>query len=119
LAPDCHRFLEGLIGTSARRALLSHEPPSGQAEVPKAFDRDKQVICRYELEVGPQSTSCLTVGLPVLAEIPVVVTSADATLRQINSFKTAGAREYLTKPLDVQEHLRVIDDELEVVQKVA
>jgi CheY-like chemotaxis protein len=41
--------------------------------------------------------------------IPVVVLSADATERQITRLTEAGAFGYLTKPLDVAELLRIID----------
>ena len=43
-------------------------------------------------------------------EIPVVVISADATRRQIQRLMAAGARNYLTKPLDIGEFFRVIDE---------
>jgi two-component system sensor histidine kinase/response regulator len=43
-------------------------------------------------------------------EIPVVVISADATTRQIQRLLAAGARNYLTKPLDIGEFFRVIDE---------
>jgi CheY-like chemotaxis protein len=43
-------------------------------------------------------------------DIPVVIISADATARQIKRLMAAGARAYLTKPLDVQEFLRVINE---------
>ncbi len=43
-------------------------------------------------------------------EIPVVIISADATSRQIKRLMAAGARAYLTKPLDVQEFFRVINE---------
>jgi signal transduction histidine kinase/ActR/RegA family two-component response regulator len=43
------------------------------------------------------------------SSIPVVIVSADATERQIASFKGAGALDYLTKPIDVQRFLRVVD----------
>jgi CheY-like chemotaxis protein len=42
--------------------------------------------------------------------IPVVVISADATARQIQRLMSAGARSYLTKPLDVSEFFRVIGE---------
>jgi two-component system sensor histidine kinase/response regulator len=42
--------------------------------------------------------------------IPVVVISADATSRQIKRLLDAGARGYLTKPIDVPEFFRVIDN---------
>jgi protein-histidine pros-kinase len=43
-------------------------------------------------------------------KIPVIVLSADATTRQIQQFMTAGARDYLTKPLDVARFSRVIEE---------
>jgi CheY-like chemotaxis protein len=42
--------------------------------------------------------------------IPVVVISADATARQIERLMAAGARAYLTKPLDVTEFYRVLEE---------
>jgi CheY-like chemotaxis protein len=41
--------------------------------------------------------------------IPVVIVSADATSRQIKRLLGAGARAYLTKPIDVAEFFRVIE----------
>ena len=46
---------------------------------------------------------------PRTAGIPVVVVSADATSGQMERFKTAGAHDYLTKPLDVGRLLEVVD----------
>jgi PAS domain S-box-containing protein len=43
-------------------------------------------------------------------DIPVVVISADATSRQIKRLMVAGARAYLTKPLDMQEFFRAINE---------
>ena len=42
-------------------------------------------------------------------DIPVVVISADATSKQIEKLIAAGARDYLTKPLDVQQFLDTLD----------
>jgi CheY-like chemotaxis protein/HPt (histidine-containing phosphotransfer) domain-containing protein len=42
--------------------------------------------------------------------IPVVVVSAEATPGKIERFLAAGARTYLTKPLDVNRLLEVIDE---------
>ena len=44
--------------------------------------------------------------------IPVVVVSAEATAPKIERFLAAGARAYLTKPLDVKRFLEVIDETL-------
>jgi PAS domain S-box-containing protein len=42
--------------------------------------------------------------------IPVVVISADATKAQIQRLLDAGARAYLTKPLDVQQFVQVVGE---------
>jgi PAS domain S-box-containing protein len=46
---------------------------------------------------------------PVTAGIPVVVVSADATPGQIKRLRAAGAADYLTKPLDVQRLLEIVE----------
>jgi CheY-like chemotaxis protein len=43
-------------------------------------------------------------------DIPVVVISADATSRQIERLMAGGAAAYLTKPLDMVEFFRVIEE---------
>jgi hypothetical protein len=45
-------------------------------------------------------------------EIPVIIISADATQGQIERLRAAGARDYLTKPLDIAKFLQVVDDVL-------
>ncbi len=50
---------------------------------------------------------------PSTRDIPVVVISADATRHQIDRLTQAGARAYLTKPLDVKRFLEVVDELLE------
>lgn len=50
------------------------------------------------------------------AGIPVVVLSADATPSQIERLLTAGARNYLTKPFDIEPFLAVVDEFLDPAQ---
>ena len=45
-------------------------------------------------------------------DIPVIVLSADAMPHQIQKALAAGARDYLTKPLDVRRFLQVLKDSL-------
>jgi PAS domain S-box-containing protein len=52
-------------------------------------------------------------------EIPVVVISADATPPQIKRLLSAGAHAYLTKPIDIVEFLRVIDEALSLAEAAA
>jgi PAS domain S-box-containing protein len=47
------------------------------------------------------------------ANIPVIVISADATARQIQQVKEAGVLAYLTKPLNVAEFMRLLDEVLQ------
>ncbi|MQA98865.1 MAG: PAS domain S-box protein [Actinobacteria bacterium] len=47
---------------------------------------------------------------PETRDIPVVVVSAEATPAKIERFLGAGARDYLTKPLDVKKFLEVVDE---------
>jgi PAS domain S-box-containing protein len=49
---------------------------------------------------------------PATRDIPVVAVSAEATPRKIERFLAAGARAYLTKPLDVKQFLEVVDEAL-------
>ena len=48
--------------------------------------------------------------------IPVVILTADATQKQIEKLMTSGARDYLTKPLDIMMFLRVVDEWLKVIK---
>ncbi len=48
-----------------------------------------------------------------VADIPVVVVSADATPMQTQRALTSGALRYVTKPVDVAQLLQIVDDVLE------
>jgi CheY-like chemotaxis protein len=54
---------------------------------------------------------------PATAGIPVVILSADATPSQIERLLTAGARNYLTKPYDIDQFLTVVDEYLNAAVK--
>ena len=53
---------------------------------------------------------------PRTASIPVVMLSADASHEQIQRFRDAGARDYLTKPLDLQNFLSQLDAYLREIE---
>lgn len=46
--------------------------------------------------------------------IPVVILSADAMPHQLMKMINSGAKSYLTKPLDVQEFLKVVDQYIRI-----
>ena len=45
-------------------------------------------------------------------DIPVLVISADATTHRVERLRSAGVRDYLTKPLDVDQFLNAVDTAL-------
>jgi PAS domain S-box-containing protein len=47
---------------------------------------------------------------PETRDIPVVVVSADATSQQVQRLLDAGAKYYLTKPFNMRELLRILDE---------
>ena len=49
---------------------------------------------------------------PPIAGIPVIVISADATAVQVARLLSLGARDYLTKPLDVKKFIAALDEAL-------
>jgi CheY-like chemotaxis protein len=51
-------------------------------------------------------------GEEATAHIPVVIISADATPGEIERTRAAGAVDYLTKPIDVPNFLKVLDERL-------
>ena len=61
-------------------------------------DQDGEQVLR-QLHDDPQTRS-----------IPVVVISADASAGQIQRLLAAGARHYLTKPIEVPRLLRIVND---------
>jgi PAS domain S-box-containing protein len=47
---------------------------------------------------------------PITAEIPVIILSADAMTKQIEQLMKAGAEDYLIKPIDVVQFLKLADE---------
>jgi CheY-like chemotaxis protein/anti-sigma regulatory factor (Ser/Thr protein kinase) len=49
---------------------------------------------------------------PLTREVPVIILSADASRSQVQRLLGVGARDYLTKPIDVRQFMDVIDAQL-------
>ena len=47
---------------------------------------------------------------PAVTNVPVVVVSGDATTYQIETLRSLGVRDYLTKPIDLPRFRRVVED---------
>jgi len=68
------------------------------------------VLLDLHLPDGPGLDVLLTLRSdPATAHVPIVVLSADASPSHVRSLLEAGAERYLTKPLDLDEVLRVLD----------
>lgn len=50
---------------------------------------------------------------PATQKTPVIILSADAMLEHIDDLLAGGVCAYLTKPIDIQEFLRVVEESLE------
>ena len=53
---------------------------------------------------------------PAVAKVPVVVVSADATTRQIETLRAFGVRDYLTKPVDLIRFRQVVNEAVSAAQ---
>ncbi len=104
-------LVEGIIGTY-RPAIRLITFPFGKLAVQFANEYMPDLIL-LDLDLPDLP------GIEVLANlqadanlkpIPVVIISADATPHQIEKLLTAGATNYLTKPLDITSFLQMVDE---------
>jgi PAS domain S-box-containing protein len=99
--------------------ILTHRPTirlgankSGQQAVKLAIDYAADLIL-LDLDLPDIHGSEVLFNLqtdPLTKDIPVVIVSANAMPKQIEHLLSSGAREYLTKPIEVKGLLRVIDN---------
>lgn len=90
---ELHAALQGRLGLDLIR---QHQPDLVLLDLNLADIDGLQVLDGLKAEPGT-------------AAIPVVVISADATDKRVEQLRAAGARDYLTKPLDVARFLMVLD----------
>lgn len=85
---------------------------TGQAGIEAArTDHPKLILLDLNLpDIHGADVLHLLQSSAVTAQIPVVVLSANATPSYIERLLTAGARNYLTKPFDIDPFLAVIDE---------
>ncbi|HEX4835266.1 MAG TPA: ATP-binding protein, partial [bacterium] len=103
-------LMERLLGRRSAVTLLS--AMQGRLGVDLARDHHPDLIL-LDLnlpDIGGIEVMRLLRDDPTTRPIPVVVISADATSAQIRRLGEAGARTYLTKPLDVKKFLGVVDE---------
>ncbi len=106
------RFMESVLSSRPHYALETVR--SGKAGVEAAMKcRPDLVLLDMNLPDMNGATVLERIrSEPTLASTSVVVISATANVRQVERTKKLGASAYLTKPLDLNELLRAIDDAL-------
>ena len=95
------RLVAGKLGASAVDLALTHRPSLILLDLHLPDLGGDQVLRRLKVSAAT-------------SEIPVVIVSADATSEQIKSMLSEGAVEYLTKPLDIERLLTVVDEALQM-----
>jgi CheY-like chemotaxis protein len=95
-----------------RPSLTLRHAMSGQVGIEIALlERPKLILLDLNLpDIDGAEVLQLLQNTPDTSGIPVVVLSANATSSQIERLLTAGARNYLTKPFDIDPFLAVIDE---------
>ena len=114
-------YIEDNISNSelVQEILQNHRPeirvitsPSGKLALEEAAGLIPDLIL-LDLDLpdmnGSEVFDALKAGADTCA-IPVVIISADAMPQQIEKLMLAGARDYLTKPLNITEFLTMIDE---------
>ena len=84
----------------------------GKQAVKLAIDYDADLIL-LDLDLPDIHGSEVLFNLqtdPLTKDIPVVIVSANAMPKQIEHLLASGAREYLTKPIEVKGLIRIIDN---------
>ncbi len=88
--------------------------PAMQARLGLQLARDHRpdlIILDLHLpDLSGEETLRRLLNSPETKGIPVIIASADATPRRLEQLLKLGARDYLTKPIDVRQLLKLIDE---------
>jgi CheY-like chemotaxis protein len=107
--PSNLRLVERVLAKRGGVRLLTTDEGE-EAEGLARRHRPEIVLLGLQLpDVGGEEVLRRLKADPATAELPVVVISADVDAEHIERVLAAGAREYLTKPLDVARFRAVVD----------
>ncbi|MBW3635735.1 MAG: PAS domain S-box protein [Armatimonadetes bacterium] len=110
--PSNLRLVEQVLARRPHLRLVSTMQGSDGLELARQQQPDLILLDLHLPDINGDEVLGRLQAEPQTRDIPVVMLSADATPRQIERLLQAGARAYLTKPLDVKHFLRVLDDNL-------
>lgn len=113
--PSNLRLVERILAQRPEVRLLS--TPQGKAgiELARQHKPDLILLDLHLPDIHGHEVLTRLRGHEVTAHIPVIIVSADATTRQVQKLKEAGAQDYLTKPIAVGQLLEVLDETLGTV----
>jgi signal transduction histidine kinase/ActR/RegA family two-component response regulator len=103
------KVIRALIAGRDHIELLPAMTGSLGLELAREQRPDVILLDQHLPDVTGSKVLCRLKADPATRAIPVVVVSADATPGQSRRMLELGAVDYLTKPLDVEQFLRVID----------
>jgi signal transduction histidine kinase len=103
------RLLERLMNHRPNIRLVTTMQGSQGFELAKRHRPDLILLDVHMPDLSGYEVLELLRGDEATSSIPVVMLSADASHEQIQRFRDAGAHDYLTKPLDLQNFLGQLD----------
>jgi PAS domain S-box-containing protein len=106
------RLVERVLARRPKMKLLSALQGGLGFELAREHQPDLILLDLHLPDVSGDEVLGRLVAEPRTREIPVVVLSADATPGQVDRLLAAGARAYLTKPLDVRKLLTLLDESI-------
>jgi CheY-like chemotaxis protein/anti-sigma regulatory factor (Ser/Thr protein kinase) len=111
------RLVERMVELLPRTTLLS--ATQGRLGLELASDRRPDIILLdlHLPDVPGEEVLRQLLAEPRTRQIPVIILSADATPGQIDRLLVAGARAFLTKPIDVRRLLAVLDEQMGAVPR--
>ncbi len=105
-------FIESLFRNEKNLTLLSAQQGLLGIEAARARAPDLILLDLHLPDMPGWEVLAQLRADPVTRPIPVVVVSADATPYRIERLREAGAQDYLTKPINLRELLRVLRERL-------
>ncbi|OLD98475.1 MAG: hypothetical protein AUG80_07945 [Candidatus Rokubacteria bacterium 13_1_20CM_4_68_9] len=110
------RLLERILARRPGVTLLSAMQGSRGIELARDHQPDLIILDLHLPDLSGSDVLARLCTDPRTKQIPVVILSADATPGRIKRLLEQGARDYLTKPLDVRQVLTLVDETLADVE---
>jgi CheY-like chemotaxis protein len=115
--PSNASLVEQVLSRRPQVRLVSAAEGRSGLELARQHRPDLVLLDLHLPDLGGDELLHRLKAVPELAETKVVVVSADATPSRIRSMLDLGVEGYLTKPVDVDALLRLVDHEIGARQR--